>query len=78
MLNVFPDTGENPTELPTVHNPTSATGLAEVVSVEQGTFLWTAPCLPVLSIEWRGAKLSLNGVVYIRHSSEHQIKDFSS
>ena len=35
----------------------------KVIGVEQGTFVWTIPCLPVLAIEWRKAKISQNGFI---------------
>ena len=41
----------------------SASVQVKVIDVEQGTFAWTIPCLPVLAIEWRKAKICQNGVI---------------
>jgi len=46
----------------------------KVVDVDQGTFLWTVPSLPLLKIEWKKAKMKCNGVVK-KNFLEHWILD---
>lgn len=55
-------------------NSHSAMLTVKVIHVQQGTFAWTIPCLPVLAIEWRKAKIRI--VSYKRLYSALQIIEF--
>ena len=61
MLYILPES--DTTALPIEPGNDHASATVKVIDLEDGTFLWTVPCLPVLTIEWRKAEISWNGVV---------------
>ena len=61
MLYILPES--DTTALPIEPGNDHASATVKVTDLEDGTFLWTVPCLPVLTIEWRKAEISWNGVV---------------
>ena len=61
MLYILPES--DTTALPIEPGNDHASATVKDIDLEDGTFLWTVPCLPVLTIEWRKAEISWNGVV---------------
>ena len=61
MLYILPES--DTTALPIEPGNDHASATVKVIDLKDGTFLWTVPCLPVLTIKWRKAEISWNGVV---------------
>ena len=61
MLYILPESDTTALPIEPGNDHTIAT--VKVIDLEDGTFLWTVPYLPELTIEWRKAEISWNGVV---------------